>query len=88
MCVSVRGREGEGAHTWGLSEGSGVEGGGGWLLSKFPLPQECRRGLRRGKQSGGPSGEPDSASSLPGVLAEVAGSKALSMHNALEASFY
>lgn len=89
VCVSVRGRASERAHTWGLSEGKSVEDGGGWLLSKFPLP---RVQVRTKKQGGGEdiAAAPQVSQTqppLPGVPAKVAGSKALSMHNALEASF-
>lgn len=52
VCVSVwnRVREWEWAHTWGLSKGRSAEDGGGWLLSKFPLP---RVQVRTEKKGGG-----------------------------------
>lgn len=84
-------RECERAHTWGLSKGRSAEDGGGWLLSKFPLP---RVQVRTEKKGGGEhiaaAAAPQVSQTqppLPGVPAKVAGSKALSMHNALEASF-
>eukprot|EP00064_Thunnus_orientalis_P019355 superscaffoldBa00004805_g19472 len=76
----------------GCPRGAACETAGGWLLSKFHPSQECgarteEQGKGGKKQSRGPSGEADSASS-PRRASEGGRIQALSMHNALEASFY